>query len=253
MAQLEAIVQYLNQLLDPLTFQDSSYNDLQVDSGQNDVSLIAFSVDAGLSVIEKAIQEKAQLLCVHHGLLWGELGAVSGTFGKKIRTLIQGGCSLYASHLPLDANREVGNNYELARFYGLEGVEQFAPYHGQLIGAKGFCPAPLPMEYFVQKSRELPGASEPHVLSFGKNEITSVGIVSGGAADSVHDAARDNLDLFITGEPRHDIWHVAKELGINVIFAGHYATETAGILALKSKLEKDLGIGTVFIHEPTGM
>ena len=253
MAQLFSIVQRLTQLLDPASFHDSAYNGLQVDSGHEDISLAAFAVDAGMSVIEEALDLNAHLLIVHHGIIWGGQMPINGTFGRKVRALIQGGCSLYASHLPLDANPEVGNNFELARFFELCDYEPFCEHEGRAIGVKALCPEPAPLEFFSARAAELTGATQPLVLPFGAQLIEKVGILSGGGAFALQSAIDEGLDLLITGEPRQESYHLASEAGINVIFAGHYATETTGVLALKMTLEKDFGIGTVFINKATGI
>ena len=253
MAQLGSIVQYLAQLLDPASFHDSSYNGLQVDSGVETIKKVAFAVDGGLSVIEKAVRLKSQLLIVHHGILWGSESAVNGNHGRRVRALIKGGCSLYGSHLPLDANWEVGNNAELARLFELSEWEPFCHHENRSIGIKGITPSPKKLDYFISLAKQLHGAQEPFVLPFGKTSIEKVGIVSGGGSFALYPAAEEGLDLLITGEPRQEAYHLAKETGMNVIFAGHYATETVGVLALKDRMEKDLGISAVFIEEVTGI
>src|SRR5262245_25723963 len=122
MTQLKTVTAFFDSLLEVHSYQDSALNGLQVDSGRAEVSCVAFAVDAGQSVIEEAIQRGAELLVVHHGLYWGSCEPVTGPIGRKIRTLISRGCSLYASHLPLDGNTEVGNGFELARYLGLEDI-----------------------------------------------------------------------------------------------------------------------------------
>ena len=253
MAQLAEIVQYLNQLLDPSAFSDSSYNGLQVDAGIEDVTRLAVAVDGGQSIIEKAIKLKAQLLLVHHGIIWGNPGAVNGSFGKKVRTLIEGRCSLYAAHLPLDAHPEYGNNSQLAGFFNLTDWQPFCEFEGRKIGIKGVLGGPTTIDAIIQRCKDLPGAARISALPYGPAQILRVGIVSGSAASAIFPAAEEGLDLLITGEARHETYHAAKELKMNVIFAGHYATETLGVLALKMQLEKDFSIGTVFIDEPTGI
>ncbi len=254
MAKLDSIVQFLNNLLPPGEFpDDSAYNGLQVEAPQQDIRKIALAVDAGLSVLEKAVAQEADLLIVHHGFFWGTVLPISGAFGRKARLLLTKGCSLYASHLPLDAQPEVGNNFEMARFFGLEQIEGFCEYKGNKIGAKGRLASAKPLDYFSQRANQMVGASPLVTLPFGKSTISSVGIVTGAAAFALESAARDGLDLFISGEPKQNVYHEAKELGINALFAGHYATETFGVRALGSRLQKNYDVQTFFIDEPTGI
>lgn len=253
MAQLNSVISCLDSLLRSGEFADSAYNGLQVDGGESDVRLVAYAVDSGLSVIEAAVKAEADLLIVHHGLMWGGEQAVVGPYGKKVELLMRHHCSLYASHLPLDAHREVGNGFELARHIGLENLEPFCQYKGQMIGAKGMSQKSQPLEKFIELAKTIPGALEPVVLPFGKREIQRVGIVTGSGSFAIHSAAQDGLDLLISGEAKQEAYHLAKELKVNAIFAGHYATETFGVSALARRLQKDFDVKTIFIDEPTGI
>jgi len=253
MASLTGMTEFLDQWLNTAAFNDSSRNGLQVDSGAPEVSRVAVAVDSGLSVIEAAIEQQAQLLIVHHGLLWGAEHPVTGNFGKKVRALINGGCSLYASHLPLDAHPEVGNNVELARLVGLNYLEPYMPYKGGLLGIRGSTLSPRSLDWFANELASIPGASPCLTLPFGPAAISTVGVVTGSGLLALEESARLGLDLFITGEPKQSAYHDAKELGINVLFAGHYATETFGVRAVGERLKEVFGIETLFIDEPTGI
>ncbi|MBX7145257.1 MAG: Nif3-like dinuclear metal center hexameric protein [Oligoflexia bacterium] len=253
MADLKEINSYLTNLLSPHNFRDSSLNGIQVESSQTTVSRVAVAVDAGLSIIEQAIQGKAQLLIVHHGIFWGHEQAVRGPLARKLELLLKNGCSLMAWHLPLDAHPELGNNIELARYYGLSSCAPFLKMDGAFIGFKGTLQTAAKPEYFIDLSRKMQGAKEPLFLAFGKQSIKSVGIVTGSAAFGVREAAAEGLDLYVTGEPKQDVYHLAKELGINALFAGHYATETFGVRSLGKKLEKEFNVSSWFIDEPTGI
>ena len=234
-------------------FKDVSLNGLQVDSGRATISKVVIAVDSGLSVIQKAVQEEADLLIVHHGLFWSEAQALIGPFGDKIRTLFEGKCSLYASHLPLDAHHDVGNNFELARFFELDRIQPFGDYKGQFIGAEGMTKTPSTLQNFVDRCRAMPGAITPLVLPFGPSKIEKVAFLSGSGVSAMREAGEKGIDLFISGEPKQEAYHIAKELNLNAIFAGHYATETFGVKALARVIEKDFEIKTSFIDEPTGI
>ena len=253
MAQLTSIIQYLDSLLTPANYKDASLNGLQVQASNDSVEKIAVAVDAGQSVLETAVKEEADLLIVHHGLFWGSLEPITGIFGKKIENLLKGRCSLYASHLPLDAHHEVGNNFELARYFELEQLQECFTYEDNYIGVKGICTPARTIEDFITRSSEMIGSSKPLSLPFGPEKIETVGVVTGGAADLIEQCPENEIDLFITGEPKQSAYHLAKELKINALFAGHYATETFGVRALAERLERDFDLETFFIDEPTGI
>lgn len=253
MAQFSSIVSYLDKLLTPSLYSEPAWNGVQVDSAMGDVRKVAFAVDAGLSVIEKAINEECNLLIVHHGLLWGKALPINGSFGEKIRALIKGRCSLYASHLPLDGNSEVGNGFELARYFGLGNIEGFCLHYGGFVGAKATSAKPLPLEFFLEKGAAMVGAIKPLVLPFGAREIRKVGLVTGSGSSAITLAHEEGLDLLISGESKQEAYHLAKELKINVIFFGHYATETFGVRALAPRVKAGFDVETIFIDEPTGI
>jgi putative NIF3 family GTP cyclohydrolase 1 type 2 len=77
--------------------------------------------------------------------------------------------------------------------------------------------------------------------------VQTVGIVSGGAARDIRQAAAAGLDAFITGEPSEDAAYLAAELGVHFIAAGHNATETVGVQALAAAAAAQFGISTSFL------
>lgn len=234
---------------------DPSRNGIQVDNSNpsaKEIKKVAFAVDACMETIEKASKANADLLFVHHGLFWGGCCPIVGDFGKRIRTLIQNDLALYACHIPLDANEIVGNNYGLAKRLGLENVISFGEWHGMCLGAAGSFIKPVTIDELVKKL--FPQGEQPlHILPFGKKEISSVAIISGGAGEDVDQAIAAGYDVYITGEISHEQYHVALEAGINVIAGGHYQTETVGVSLVMKKLEEDLGLETFFIDVPTGL
>lgn len=251
---LDKLVKSLNELLEVEAYQDFAFNGLQIDSGKRDIERIAFSVDSGLSVIKKAVASQADLLIVHHGLMWGSnYQPVTGTYGDKVRLLIEQGCSLYAAHLPLDGHAEHGNGSCLARFLDLKNVVPFFQYKGMPIGAKGNYNSPIPLSHIMEQACTIEGSIDPFLLPFGKSEVQTVGVVTGSGSDAIAECAREGIDLLISGESKQSAYHEAREHNMNVLFVGHYGSETFGPRSLQQTLEKDYDISTVFIEEPTGI
>ena len=238
--------------IDLMSGKDSSLNGLQIGDFGRTLNKIAFAVDACLETFSRAADEKADLLFVHHGLFWGRPMAVTGPMYKRFETLINNGIALYAAHLPLDMHAEFGNNAVLADILGLTDRKEFGEYKGSFIGVEGVFETPLGRDEVVRK---LFGGWEDSIksLPFGPEKISSVGIISGGAPREVSEAIDKGLDLYITGDASHEIYHQCMESGINVIFGGHYLTETTGVQAVQKKVQKELGLDTVFIDVPTGL
>jgi dinuclear metal center YbgI/SA1388 family protein len=254
MAHLSRIIEFLDTLLEPSKYNDGSYNGLQVDAGVSEVMQVAGAVDSGASIIEKAIASDADLLLVHHGLFWGNSPHVAnGMHGMKIRRLIQHPCSLYASHLPLDGNLEVGNATEILRKLGVTNVHPFAFEGGMTLGARGELQTDVSIAEITHILSRAEGYGPEVILPFGAQKIKSIGVCTGAGGFAIHEARRLNLDLFISGEPKHHQYHEAKELGQSALFFGHYASETYGIKALLKLLETTFGVKTIWISEPTGI
>ena len=114
--KLVELTQFLDRELNLEAFrQDHSNNGLQVE-GSAEVRRAAFAVDACLATFELAAEKGVDFLFVHHGLSWGaEPRRFTGVTARRLRTLFNAGISLYAAHLPLDANPVFGNNAELSR------------------------------------------------------------------------------------------------------------------------------------------
>ncbi len=230
---------------------DASLNGIQVGNPDMEIRRMAFAVDACMDSFHRARSEGAQALFVHHGLFWGPALPLTGVLGERVRFLMKNDMALYACHLPLDRHGELGNNASMARALGLEDVRPFGEYKGRAIGCRGVLPRAETLETLVSR---LFGFWDERIdaLRFGVRDIRTVGMISGGGTREVSQAIADGLDLYITGDSSHNVYHECLEAGINVLFAGHYLTEVFGVRAVAEEASAALGLETVFIDIPTG-
>ncbi len=242
------IAGFLNKTLRVGKIKDASVNGLQVRSRKNGaVATVGFAVDACLSTFEKASELEVDLLVVHHGIKWRpqkdrELAKKRAAFLEKH------GMALYAVHLPLDLHEEYGNNMQLARFLHVRDVRKFGRYHGIKIGCAGVLrPAASLAAIAARVTKQLGTACR--VLPFGKDRIRSIGIISGGGGSMLPDAVREGLDCFLVGEADLALFNAARDHGISVIAAGHYATETVGVRALMPVVKEVFAVRTVFVED----
>jgi dinuclear metal center YbgI/SA1388 family protein len=238
--------------IDDLARADTSLNGIQVSSG-GDIRKIAFAVDACMDAFRLAAQWGADMVFVHHGIFWGKDLRVTGSRYGRLKFLVDNNLALYAVHLPLDMHPEVGNNAGIAAALSLRGTAPFGWYKGNAIGVKGRFPAPLAREDAARMLFGSCAAQQARLLPFGKALVETAGIVSGGAPQEVSQAIEEGLDLYITGEASHEIYHLCQEEGINVLFAGHYQTETWGVRLVAEKTGADTGLQTRFFDVPTGL
>jgi dinuclear metal center YbgI/SA1388 family protein len=233
----------LDDWLKPATFTDSAENGLQVE-GRDEIEKVVCGVTANRALILAAIENDADAIVVHHGLVWGGgLRRLEGWIGERVRLLMKSDVNLFAYHLPLDAQPDFGNNAGLARALELVDVAPFGRYKGQLIGLSGRLPTPLkPHELYDVVARRI---GKP-IQFVGTDVVETIGVCSGGAADILHDAVAAGLDAYLTGEPAEWSQAVAQETGVAFIAAGHHATERFGPRALAEKLQRH-GVEAMFV------
>ncbi len=248
--QLAELTNYLDLYLRIGEYEDRSNNGLQV-QGPPEVTRVAFAVDACLASFQAAVREDAQLLIAHHGLFWSQHIQVTGTHYERLMALLCGGCGLYAAHIPLDAHPEVGNNIQLARLAGLRDITPWGNHHGDVIGFVGDLAQPLTLDELNERLEAVIGKGN-RVQSGGK-PVRRVAVLSGFGVDHAGQAAEAGADTLITGETSHTWYHPVNEQGLNVIYGGHYNTETVGLKALSQKLVEEFHLDTVFIDLPTGL
>lgn len=250
-ASLGRIVQYCDRALQTSRFQDwdGAANGLQVENC-GAVTRIAAAVDGSLATVRLAIDAGASLLLLHHGLFWGRTHPWTGPRYQLMRLLIHHDLAVYSSHLPLDAHRTLGNNAQLCAALGLRSLKPFFITKGRPIGFKSRMS--IPRDELVRRVTKATGAS-PTLIPGGPKVCQRIGVVTGGAGDELVQAAAEGVDTFITGEGRHWTFALAEEAGLNVLYAGHYATETFGVKALAKRLSRQFNVPWVFLDHPTGL
>lgn len=245
------VVEFLDELLGPGDFpDDSSANGLQLE-GKQEINKIGLAVDSNQKVFNRAADNGIDLLFVHHGLIWGGLHHIKGITRERLKILFDSDMNLYACHLPLDFHPLVGNNAELLKIIGAEKKGEFGTYHGRKIGYWG----ELSLEMGLDELKNILDSkltTKTRVVSAGR-PVKKIGAVSGGGGMEVADAQEIEIDTFITGEPDHAAYQLAQELGVNILFSGHYATETLGVKAVREELKKKFPeLDVEFIDMPTG-
>jgi len=224
------LVEYLDAYLDIANIKDYGPQGLQIE-GRADVQKIVGLVDAHQPCVEAALAQQADLMLVHHGIFWGGPKPLRGAYGRLVHTFLKADLNLYAAHLALDAHAEVGNNAELARRLGLEVIDWWANVNGKKIAALAVAEDGIRLADLVQRFEQTVGPVKI-VQTHGSDIIHRVGILSGFGAREIEEAAALGCDLFITGETSHAQYYDALNAGINMLYGGHYTTETVGVQAL---------------------
>jgi len=246
------LVSYLDSYLRIGEISDYGPQGLQVETANPSVQRIALAVDVSPVIIETAVSYQADMLLVHHGVLWRQVERIAGPLGARVRQMMGHGLNLYAAHLPLDVHPEVGNNAVLAHMFGVTNLEWWYTPTNVPIAVVGDVPGQPSLEELANHvNRELNTSAT--VLAHGPKTVQRLAILSGFGADKVAEAKALGADTFLTGETSHANYWAAADFGMNVIFAGHYATETVGVQALGAHLTEKFGIETRFFDFPTKM
>ena len=250
----ESVATYCNALLriDEVPDYPGALNGLQLANGGAEVTRIVAAVDACLPVVRETVARGGDLLLVHHGMYWQGAQRVEGSVYEKLKTAIDAGLAIYSAHIPLDVHEEFGNNAELGRALGLDDAGTFFPWKGIELGR---CYEPrggIDREDLRAKVSNAVGGPA-HLCAGGPETASRIGIITGGAGTEIYAIAEQGIDTFITGEGPHWSYTSAEELGVNLIYGGHYATETFGVKALAAHLASRLGVGWEFVDHPTGL
>lgn len=249
--ELQELAAYLDAYLRVAEIPDAPHalNGLQVSNGGR-VSRVGAAVDLCSATVRMAAEQSVDLLLVHHGLFWSGLQPLTGRAYRRVADLIGHGIALYSAHLPLDVHADVGNNAVLARDLGVALRGEFGETYGVRIGVWG--EVDVARTAFEQRLGDALGVS-PRALAFGPERVRRLGIVTGAAGSMIAQAAAAGLDTFVTGEGAHHTFFEAEELGVNVFYAGHYATETVGVRALAAHLHARFDLPWTFLDHPTGL
>jgi dinuclear metal center YbgI/SA1388 family protein len=239
----------LNQIMQPQRFKDYCPNGLQVE-GKGEITKLLCGVTASLAFIEEAIAQRADAVLVHHGYFFkGENPQIIGQKKRRIAKLLAANISLFAYHLPLDAHPVLGNNAQLGRELGwrLDGV--FGDIsHGASLGV--FCDLENPVE--VSQLEQLIAHRlnrAPLVVGNLNKTIRRVAWCTGAAQDMLQEAVDVGADAFISGEISERTTHLAREMEVIYLAAGHHATERYGVQALGKAVAQDLGIEHAFFDD----
>jgi dinuclear metal center YbgI/SA1388 family protein len=248
---LKEIVAHSNRLLQPETWEDwaLALNGLQLEN-QGLVTRLAAAVDANLTTIKMAVTAKADLLLVHHGLFWNSPYPWTGRRYELLRLLLDHNVAVYSSHLPLDGHPKLGNNVQLCHAMGLKAKQGFFSEKGRTIGVMS--QGRIQRTELHQRLQQAVG-HDPILIPAGPAICRRIGIVSGAAGDQLKRAVAEGVDTLVTGEGPHWTYNLAEELEINVLYGGHYATETFGVKALAEALARKFNLPWIFLDNPSGL
>lgn len=248
---LQKIDNYLDKIFQYNQYPESAINGIQI-ANNDKVNKIAVAVDFSLELLEKAIEQKIDLLITHHGIYWGKQFAITSRYYKLISTAIKNNIALIAIHLPLDVHEKYGNNIGIINSLkktGLTYHKRFGNYKEMSILFEASYKKKISFQNFLKNYEKKIG--KPLYFLNINNKVKKIAICSGGGLFGIEEAVENGCDTFITGDVNHIAYHQCKELGINLICGGHYQTEVFGVKSIATLLEKKFKTKITFIDVPT--
>jgi dinuclear metal center YbgI/SA1388 family protein len=239
---LAEIKAYLDELLRVEGLEQSG-NGLVVE-GAPLVTKIGLAVNCSMQAIEGAAQRRCELLITHHGT-WASTDA--HLTSKKQERLSELGISLYVAHDCLDLARGFGTADALARGVRVAVQGAFEPDGQEAFGVHGMTTGQFD-EFVARVGKQL--GTEPRAWK-NNESFGHIAVVAGwgGRPEWMARAQVLGCDTFLTGEALMFGLLFAREAGLNLVVAGHYATETPGILALSARIARDQQLEVTFIPE----
>ena len=256
MASLSEIVEFCDSELRIAEIPDypQALNGLQLANRSGEVTRIVAAVDACLPVIRESVVRQGNLLVVHHGMFWSGAQRIVDAQFEKIRVAMEGDLAIYSCHIPLDVHPGLGNNAMLMKSLELSAeINPFFDWKGIQLGLRADGVG-VNRDELLERVKSATGA-DALICPGGPEKIESLGVITGGAGGEVLAVGETGIDTFITGEGPHWSYTAAEELGMNVIYAGHYATETFGVKSLAGELCDRLEgeLSWEFVDHPTGL
>ena len=244
MAHRRELDEAFSSLLHPETFRDYGPNGLQVE-GRGEVRRLVSGVTASLAFIDAGIRAGADALLVHHGLFWrGQDGRLTGWLRERVARLLAHDVSLFAYHLPLDAEPELGNNAQFGQRLQLHADARFGEQDLGFIGAAGPWRTATELSQATQQALD----RAPVIVPGDGRALARIAWCTGGAQGYFEAAIAAGADAFVTGEISEPQAHLARETGVAFIACGHHATERYGAPAVGEHIAARFGIAHEFIE-----
>ncbi len=193
--------------------------------GSRAVRRVLCTLDVTDEAVAYAEENGFDLILSHHPLIFKPLSSLTEEehVPRKVIRLLRAGISVISLHTRADAVLG-GVNDRLARMLGLSQVALFGDI-GEMIGRIGVLEAPMPLSDFAAWVKAVLGA--PAVLvADADRPVHRVALCGGDGKDFVSAAIRAGADTYLSGRIGYHGMTDAPELGLNMIEAGHYYTET---------------------------
>ena len=254
MATVHDILTFLETLAPRTMKMDWDNVGLLCGSKKQEVSKILVALDPFEGVCQEAAAWGADLIVTHHPLIFKALKSITDetSIGRSIQLLCREGISAINAHTNLDCAPD-GVNDRLAAALGLSEIEVIDPMGVDADGKKwgllrqGIV-AEQPLSDFLATVKSALGCEGLRYADGGK-PVKKVAVGGGACASELMDANLAGCDTFVTSDVKYNQFWDAKDLGMNLIDAGHFYTENPITECLAEKIAAAFPEITVRISE----
>lgn len=217
---------------------------MQINLGSKQLNKILVTLEITKEIIKEAKSLSVDMIVTHHPLYFSSFKRIDNNdiIGNYTVELIQQGISVYSAHTNFD-KATYGNNFYLAELLNLKNIMNFDVFSDNYIGVFGELPHEIMLKDVVNNIKDSLNLQDNEIKTIGNsgNMVSKIGICTGAGMDMLEIAAANNCQLFITGDVRYHDAIKAREIGMNVIDAGHYGTEKIFIPNMAMQLKDALG------------
>lgn len=244
MITVQDILSYLETIANPSLKMEWDNIGLLCGNSDQQVQKILIALDPFLSVCQEAAEMNADLIVTHHPLIFGGLQSVTNetSTGRTLLFLAKHNISAINAHTNLDCAAG-GVNDVLAHRLELSNVEIIEPglIRQGTVNAQ-------PLDEFLHHIKDKLGCPGLRYVS-GNNPVCKVAVGGGSCGSELQAVAQAGCDTFVTADVKYNQFWDAKELGINLIDAGHFYTENPICQVLQKKLQAQFPEITVEISK----
>ena len=233
MATVGDLLKYIETLAPRELKMDWDNVGLNCGSRTAPVKKVLVALDPFEHVCQEAAAWGADLLVTHHPLIFRPIPMVTddAAITRGLMELIRHNISHICAHTNLDC-APGGVNDTLAAVLGLANVEPLGAYGGMM--RCGEVPEQRLGDFLAFVKEQL-GCDGLRYCDGGK-PVHKVAVGGGACSDGLYDAVLAGCDTFVTSDVKYNNFWDAKEQGLSLIDAGHFATENPVVSVLAEKI-----------------
>lgn len=239
--KIEQIIDIMENIAPMRLMMDFDNSGLQFGYKGKEVGRVLLALDCTDAVLDEAVQAGADMIITHHPLIFHPIKRIddSSRVGSLLMRLVREDIALYSAHTNLDIV-DGGICDQLAELFGLEDITKVdVDERGEGYARVGNI-KPMPLgELAMLAKQKLRARYVRHTGDAGR-VVSRVCVASGSGSSCFEKAAAIGAECVITGDVKYDPALDYPAIGMDIIDAGHFATEIIAMPELFKRLQSEL-------------